>query len=224
MKVIITENQYKKLVSTLSEAEIPQNVQFNPAGLGAVQNLASLYFNPVETILSKLNPDAIQKLMQRLGVDDVNDIKSSDLQKSGIMPNLSTGIDFANPLGDPKYRITSQFNEPRAGRRHKGIDIAAPINTPIYSPANGTITGLKMYGGGGCGKFLQIDHGNVITKYCHLNGWANGIKIGSTVKKGQHIGFVGNSGKATGAHLHYELINKSNSLAMNPQQTQFGIA
>ena len=106
-------------------------------------------------------------------------------------------------------RISSRFNPRRKHpilhtiRAHKGVDYAAPTGTPIKAAGNGKIVhrGTK----GGYGKAVIIQHGNKYsTLYAHMNNYRKGQRVGSTVKQGDVIGYVGSTGSATGPHLHYE--------------------
>ncbi len=85
---------------------------------------------------------------------------------------------------------------------HPGIDISTPIGTKVQAPADGIVisTGVQ----GGYGNALVIDHGyGVVTRYGHLSGF--NVKPGQPVKRGDVIAFVGNTGRSTGPHLHYEV-------------------
>lgn len=105
--------------------------------------------------------------------------------------------------------LTSPFNwtrlHPTLGivRPHKGIDLGGPAGTPIYAPADGTVT----YAGpaGGYGHLIVIKHDNgFTTKYGHM--YSNGmfVRNGQAVKQGDPIGAVGSDGYSTGPHLHFE--------------------
>jgi murein DD-endopeptidase MepM/ murein hydrolase activator NlpD len=88
------------------------------------------------------------------------------------------------------------------GEFHTGIDISAPIGTPIRATAAGTVKSAAMESG--YGREVVIDHGhNIETCYAHMSGFA--VMAGQTVVRGQVIGYVGMSGRTTGAHLHYEV-------------------
>jgi murein DD-endopeptidase MepM/ murein hydrolase activator NlpD len=88
------------------------------------------------------------------------------------------------------------------GEFHTGIDISAPIGTPVRATADGTVKSAAMENG--YGREVIIDHGhNVETCYAHMSGFA--VMAGQTVVRGQVIGYVGMSGRTTGAHLHYEV-------------------
>lgn len=103
--------------------------------------------------------------------------------------------------------VTSDFGlriSPISGsaKFHEGLDIAAPIGTPIYAPSDGIVSfaGSK----GGYGLALNLDHGyGVSTLFAHTSNLF--VKEGEKIKRGQLIASVGNSGSSTGPHLHYEV-------------------
>lgn len=112
------------------------------------------------------------------------------------------------PVSDKKLRqMASGYGtriDPIYGtaRFHAGMDFAADIGTPIYATGDGTITyaGWKQ----GYGKCVIIDHGyGYQTLYAHMNDYK--VRVGQAVKRGEQIGEVGNTGKSTGPHLHYEV-------------------
>ncbi len=106
------------------------------------------------------------------------------------------------------YRLSSGFGmrrDPFNGRlaRHEGQDFSAPTGTPIVAPA----TGKVVYAGWrrGYGQMLEISHGmGVVTRYGHMSKFLR--KVGDTVNRGDVIGQVGNTGRSTGPHLHYEIL------------------
>ena len=122
------------------------------------------------------------------------------------------------PLSAPieKYYITSSYGyrkDPYTKRRafHKGIDLGAAWGSDIVSTAPGKISFVGNYGS--YGKSVFIDHGNGIqTRYAHLSKII--VKKGETVDLGDSIGKIGNTGRSTGKHLHYEI--KVNDKARNP--------
>jgi LysM repeat protein len=94
---------------------------------------------------------------------------------------------------------------------HNGIDFAAPVGTPIYAAAGGTVLIAKADGGwnGGYGNYVVIKHSNgAQTLYAHMN--TVGVSAGESVSQGNQIGSVGNTGKSTGAHLHFEVRGAKN--------------
>lgn len=120
---------------------------------------------------------------------------------------------------DFKY-ISSNFNLRRLHpvlnitRAHQGVDYAAPTGTPIKAAGDGRVVlaGVK----GGYGKAVILEHGgSVSTLYGHLSRFAKDIRIGTRVKQGDVIGFVGSTGTATASHLHYEY--RVNGAHKNPR-------
>ena len=104
--------------------------------------------------------------------------------------------------------LSSEFSRARFhpilhfARPHEGIDLAAPYGAPVVAPAAGHV--IRITHETGYGLMLEIDHGNGIeTKYAHLSKVV--VQEGAQVTRGQPIAAVGNSGLATGPHLHYEV-------------------
>jgi len=93
---------------------------------------------------------------------------------------------------------------PITGRHtmHEGLDFAAPRGTPIFAASAGVVTEARYVTG--YGKMVEINHGNgLVTRYAHASSIS--VKLGELVSKGQQIGRVGSTGRATGAHLHFEV-------------------
>jgi murein DD-endopeptidase MepM/ murein hydrolase activator NlpD len=89
-------------------------------------------------------------------------------------------------------------------RMHTGVDFASPRGTPIYATGDGVVQ-VVTSNLGGYGKEIEIDHGyGYVTKYAHLDGF--NVKVGQKIKRGELIGYVGNTGSSTAPHLHYEVI------------------
>ena len=116
-------------------------------------------------------------------------------------------------------RISSNFNPNRRHpilntiRAHRGVDYAAASGTRIYAAGDGRIVhrGRK----GGYGNAIEIQHGgNITTLYAHMSRFAPGLSVGSRVRQGQLIGYVGMTGLASGPHLHYEF--RLNGVHRNP--------
>lgn len=105
--------------------------------------------------------------------------------------------DLTDWFGD---RIHPVFGTPHY---HDGIDIGVGSGTPVAAAAGGTVTMATWYGG--YGKSIRIDHGNgLVTMYSHLSGYE--VSVGQTVEIGEIIGYSGNTGNSTGAHLHFTVI------------------
>lgn len=98
--------------------------------------------------------------------------------------------------------LSSRFGA-RWGRTHSGIDFSAPIGTDIYAADNGTVV-YSGYNDGGYGNLIQLDHGNgIVTYYGHCSKLL--VPEGAVVAKGDLIAKVGNTGRSTGPHLHFEV-------------------
>lgn len=105
-------------------------------------------------------------------------------------------------------RLSSVFGDARGGwfrrRSHKGIDYAAPSGTAVYAAGWGCVTSLGWRQG--YGRLVVLRHDPWIeTAYAHLADYAPGLSQGQCLGGGELLGYVGSSGNATGAHLHYEV-------------------
>jgi murein DD-endopeptidase MepM/ murein hydrolase activator NlpD len=95
---------------------------------------------------------------------------------------------------------------------HAGLDFKGPIGAPIYAAAAGTVSFVG--GQQGYGNTVEIDHGNgLMTRYAHMSGFR--ARVGQQVEAGQVIGLIGNTGRSTGPHLHFEV--RINDRAVNPR-------
>jgi murein DD-endopeptidase MepM/ murein hydrolase activator NlpD len=138
--------------------------------------------------------------------------------------NAETALPFTLefPQDSQVTVFSSTFGAARSGgRRHHGNDLMAPKMSPVFAAAAGTVTRIDTSGSGG--RYLEIDHGaGWSTRYMHLNNddpgtdngsadWSltlvTGLAVGSQVRAGQQIAYVGDSGNAewTGSHTHFEL-------------------
>ena len=99
------------------------------------------------------------------------------------------------------------------GRLHEGVDIAAPIGTPIRVTLAGTV--LRTGVDGGYGRFVEVAHGDGLTSlYAHLGRTAPGLKAGMALPTGFVVAYVGDSGRSTGSHLHFEI--REDGRPLNP--------
>lgn len=117
------------------------------------------------------------------------------------------------PLAMPvtaNFRYTSGFGR-RWGRMHEGIDMAGPVGTPIQATGDGVVTFAGR--SGAYGNLIKISHElGTETRYAHLNRIH--VKVGDRVSQGERIGDMGNTGRSTGPHLHYEV--RMNGRAVDP--------
>src|SRR5687768_16479307 len=120
------------------------------------------------------------------------------LQATRLYHPVPNGFQVSN-YGMRKHPIL------RWRRNHKGIDYAAPMDTVVHAAADGVVTEARYYGP--LGRVVVVEHGRgLVTRYAHLNRYADGVKPGMLVKRGDPIGHIGTSGLSTGAHLHFETL------------------
>jgi len=131
-----------------------------------------------------------------------------------IAPTMGVSIPSRAPLAASTTTSSYGMREhPVLGgmRQHKGIDLAAPVGTPVYATADGTVERADLFSS--YGLYVAIDHGNSLeTRYAHMSRLA--VAAGERVHKGEIIGYVGTTGRSTGPHLHYEV--RVGGEAVNP--------
>jgi murein DD-endopeptidase MepM/ murein hydrolase activator NlpD len=141
--------------------------------------------------------------------------------ESGLSPSFTgdwTALADAPSLWPVEGRVGSSFGQRMdpingEGAFHAGIDLDAPIGTPVRAAGDGDVTVASM--NAGYGREIMLDHGHdMVTLYGHLSAIA--VVIGQHVTRGQVIGYVGQSGRATGPHLHYEV--RVHKVAVNPHK------
>jgi murein DD-endopeptidase MepM/ murein hydrolase activator NlpD len=129
------------------------------------------------------------------------------------------------PIQGP-IRITSPFgvrHDPFNGlpTMHKGVDFAAPLGTPVHASMDGWVE--RIDSGHGYGKYILVRHADGIeTRYAHLDGFSRGLYTGEHVDADQVIGYVGRTGRATGSHLYFEVIQ--NGVHVDPLRVNPAIA
>ena len=140
----------------------------------------------------------------------------SQLERVALLQEAARKLPFGRPVSG--LRQTSGFGtrrDPINGRRslHNGIDFAGPRGTPIHAPADGTVVMASTQRG--YGRVVKIRHANGFeTFYAHLNRAT--VRVGQTVRRGQKIAELGNTGRSTGPHLHYEV--HYNGRPVNPSK------
>ena len=195
-----------------------------------ILKLADIFAWDIDFALNLRDGDELTVVYEKLTVDgeefDTGDILSVEFVNQG---KTYTAVRFADNQGHTGYytpeghslrkaflqspmdfaKISSHFNLHRKHpilntiRAHKGVDYAASIGTPVKTTGDGKI----VYRGkkNGYGNVVEIEHGQKYsTLYAHLSGFKSSQKLGSAVKQGDVIGYVGKTGLATGPHLHYE--------------------
>jgi len=181
-----------------------ENVQsVTPKGGSTEPNFSNNYL-PLyrqELLVRKMH-DFLAQLSTEAKLEEV---KQQEIIHS--MRSRQDALDSTPSIWPVEGWVTSPFgwrSSPFTGKReyHKGLDISCPLGTPIYAPAQGTITFVGL--SGGYGRLIKISHGaNLSTRYGHLKMAA--VKKGQVVTRGELIGYAGSTGRSTGPHLHYEV-------------------
>lgn len=135
-------------------------------------------------------------------------VKRSERRERGEFQQASRGLigDLGRAVGKnfiwpTAGKISSSFGQ-RDGRQHHGVDIPRPKGSPIHAAKGGVVIAAGW--NGDYGKTVDISHGNgVVTRYAHCSKIT--VKAGDKVEKGELIGHVGDTGRASGPHLHYEV-------------------
>lgn len=204
----VLQERDDNIYRVIFEAEpIPSTIR--QAGIGGTERYKDLLEKGLkreDLILSNLKKiDQLKKQMyiQTKSYDDIirlaNDKETMWASIPAIQPVSNKELNrMASGFGmrvHPIYKVR---------KMHTGCDFSAPRGTPVYATGDGEVR-LVRSDYGGYGKQIEINHGyGYITKYAHLDEFK--VKKGQKVKRGEIIGYVGNTGSSTAPHLHYEVI------------------
>jgi len=206
-----------KVYRSIFEADIiPLSVR--ESGMGGVGRYEPLLANPQTRVAAEaaLLMDKITKkaYIQSKSLDEISGLASQKERMIECIPSIQP-----LNLSNPKIRVSAPFGlrtDPiyRVQAMHEGIDFAGPIGTPIFATGDGMVSLARYdFSMHGYGNVLDIDHGfGYKTRYGHLSEIK--VQLGETVKRGQLIALMGNTGKSTGSHLHYEVQYKGH--VVNP--------
>jgi murein DD-endopeptidase MepM/ murein hydrolase activator NlpD len=204
---------------SIDELNVPIE-QREPAGITTKEDSSFLEAPPLD--LSKGEIAVQSKDYSSLSIRIDEAVKESSLREQGIIElweslqgrqNLMKATPSSSPV---RGWFTSRFGyriSPMTGRAmmHQGLDIAAAPGTSVYSPADGVVS-FAGYDSG-YGKLVSVDHGyGVVTRYGHNSKIF--VKLGQTVRRGDLLTAVGNTGHSTGPHLHYEV--RINGVPVDP--------
>ncbi|RLD43847.1 MAG: M23 family peptidase [Bacteroidetes bacterium] len=208
------EDRDDNIYRTIFEAE-PIPVEERSAGIGGVDRYKNLkgYKNTELITKTTIKIDQLSRelYVQSKSFDEVYNLARNKAKMLASIPGIQpvSNKDLKRIASGFGYRIHPIY---KTLRMHEGIDFTAPIGTPIYATGNGTVERLKSRMSG-YGKVVKIDHGyGYETLYAHMSKII--VRPGQKVKRGEIIGYVGNTGRSTGPHLHYEVIK--NKRPINP--------
>ena len=190
--------QASALSASLSQ-EPAMNQDLNQALAAKKKSLIALNqrIDDMETVLGIEPPADNQTITQRVDTAAINSAVRATLFQ--LIPNgaPTPNVQLTSGFGTRVHPITKKR------KRHDGLDFAAKIGTPVYAPADAVIQRARS-SNYGYGNQLTLNHTmGFISTYSHLSKFK--VKQGEFVKKGQLIGWTGNSGLSTGPHLHYEI-------------------
>jgi murein DD-endopeptidase MepM/ murein hydrolase activator NlpD len=220
------KDQLKDNYSKLEQVARERDMQV--ASLGSIASeVSALYGLKSEPTLVTASSEQIQDSEITSSLDQLHALRTSALSGAtmvgltmGLTRNATTA-DWIRANATPNLwpvegQVTGSFGERidpfnGEGAFHSGVDIASSYGTPVVAPADGVVMRTETLGG--YGKTIMVDHGNGIsTRYAHLSGYA--VTAGQHVHRGDVIGYVGESGRSTGPHLHYEV--RINDTPVNP--------
>jgi len=204
------------------EAEpIPSSVR--KAGFGGSNKYSHLEsLNNSELIIEtakKLDIVAKEAYIQSKSYDEVLELALNKEKMLASIPAIMpvSNEDLKRTASGWGYRMHPIY---KVRKMHYGMDFTSPVGTPVYATGDGKVTEVKgsKRSHSGFGLVVTIDHGyGYETLYAHLNGF--NVRVGQKVKRGDVIGYVGNTGGSTAPHLHYEV--HRNGSAVNPQYYYF---
>ena len=208
------QNRDDNIYRVIFEAEpIPNSIR--KAGYGGVNRYEALKgYNNSDLIINttkKLDQISKQLYIQSKSFDEIIELAKHKSEMLAAIPaiqpvsnkNLSRMASGFGPRIDPIYK-TKKF--------HAGMDFSAKTGTPIYATGNGKVIRVRK-SRKGYGNHVKIDHGyGYVTLYAHMQKYI--VKKGQKVKRGEVIGYVGNTGKSVAPHLHYEV--HKNGKKVNP--------
>lgn len=220
---VIADAQLSLIRSAEMQAEIETLEDKNDRIFRQLEEAMTVSVMPLDKMFEKagMNPDRILDEVRKgysgqggpltpLSFSTKGDATSPDTMRANRILNQMDRLNlyriaaqkapFASPLKDA-FRFTSGFGY-RWGRLHAGTDFAAPHGTPIYSTADGVVIHADWQSG--YGRLVKIQHEfGIETRYAHMSKIR--VKVGDRVSRGQRIGDMGNTGRSTGTHLHYEV-------------------
>ena len=159
----------------------------------------------IQGIAAQLNNLSLRSGYQMKSYEEIEDMVKNKEKLLAAIPAIQpvSNKDLSRVASGFGYRIDPVY---KTRRFHAGLDFTAPVGTPIYATADGVVKEAG-YNTGGYGNNVVINHGfGFQTLYAHM--YKIKARVGQKVKRGEVIGYIGNTGKSTGPHLHYEVHKK----------------
>jgi len=213
LAMLKNERIFSRLEDAVSVSLSPLERALNRSGI----NMDALINDVRKSYSGTGGPLTELTISSKGSVDNGESLRANNLLKALDRVNLLKIAGNKVPLSHPvrgSYRYTSSFGnrrDPKTGgwRRHNGTDIAGPLGTPIVATADGVVTFAGRQSG--YGRLIKIRHKQGFeTFFAHLN--SINVKAGQKVSRGDKIGGMGNSGRSTGVHVHYEIRKDGNPL------------
>jgi len=209
LDAILTELEHRddNIYRAVLGAE-PIESSIRNAGIGGVDRYEDIKDKDIihEDIIVRLS-EQVDRLRRKIYIES----KSQDevVELAVNKEQLFSAIPAIQPVANKELiRLSSGFGmrfHPiyKVKKMHPGIDFSAPIGTPIYATADGVVDKVSV-SFSGYGKVIEVDHGfGYRTRYAHMHGFS--VAKNQKVKRGELIGYVGNTGLSTAPHLHYEV-------------------
>ncbi len=210
MREILTSLEYRddNIYRQVLGAE-PIEKSIRDAGAGGSERYADIRNKKFasKNLIIGISED-VDKLRRKIYIESKSHDEIIELAEG--KEKMFAAIPAIQPISNQElYRLASGFGmrtHPvyKVKKMHTGIDFAAPTGTPVYATADGKVITVKVRFSG-YGKTIEIDHGfGYVTRFAHLHDF--NVKEGQQVKRGELIGYVGNTGLSTAPHLHYEVL------------------
>jgi murein DD-endopeptidase MepM/ murein hydrolase activator NlpD len=197
----------------LGAPDMPESMR--AMGIGGTKRYLELEGYTYSELIKKTrsNMDDLQRKLyaQILSFKEIEKIALEQEERLAHLPSIQpvSNKDLQKITSGFGWRIDPVYRTPRM---HWGVDFTTDIGTEVYATADGVVESIETLAWG-YGKNIVIDHGfGYKTRYAHLSAFK--VKVGQKVSRGQVIGLVGNTGKSTGPHLHYEV--EKNGVKVNP--------
>jgi murein DD-endopeptidase MepM/ murein hydrolase activator NlpD len=220
---IVLEDLQKRddnIYRVIFESEpIPKNIR--KAGFGGINRYKEIegydYSGLVVSTTQKLDIISKQLYIQSKSFDEVFSLAKTKEDMMASIPSIQpiNNVDLTRIASGFGMRIHPIL---KLSMMHTGQDFTASVGTEIYATGNGVVEEISFDQRGGYGNHIIINHGyGYQTLYAHMSKF--NVKRGQKVKRGEVIGYVGNTGRSTGPHLHYEVIR--NGAKVNPVNFYF---